>query len=757
MLARSILQIRRFWEVQRSAVDQAAQNNGAEPEATSQPPNETQNFSELLQESNRALQQWNEQINQTLPQLAQRLLRHSVWRQRARTTPSDQLRLIHLSHWNQQLRAVEDELRLEQALVRSEEQLLSLAQRSLSNLAQERTGLQTELKTFIAWLKQQLADAASSGKPPEAQTNVVPAVSRMTELEAALKKALQALPAAVQILTRSTALPKFWVKPKELNPVSTFDEAFQRKGSPAISELLHAVEAEHHRLVREIEQAREVIDFGLSADEEEQQRDVQVAQEALQNALSLLEFQRQETSAGLVEADRRFTKTLAQVFTENRAVLRRNRLGVFTYLGQQGLQQAVVLGSRNAYEATKKATRWTFDKLNQVLQQFLVQIGWKQEPDIGLSEVVTRPFLPQEFTADLNAKELPAIYRRLFRFAAVEDPRFLVGREREMEAIAEARKLWEAGRPVAVLIIGERGSGKTSLVNCAMKRPLEGLDISRGEFNVRFSDAQQLRKSLAELIGIDDPAQLEETLNAQRRVVILEELERSFLRQIGHYAAMRELQRVIAATCRTVLWVVVTNQIAFRFLDAAVSLGQSFSHRINAASASRDALRDAILLRHNLSGLRLKFALPPTKRTIFHRLRNRLSGQADAEQMFFDQLVKESVGIFRTAFEIWLGQIDVVQTGVMQMKPLIAPDLTPIIGALDLDDLFTLVAVLQHGSLNPEEHAIIFQKSVPASRAQIDELLAREIIEQDPGRPGFRVRPEALRVVKEALYRRNLL
>jgi len=220
---------------------------------------------------------------------------------------------------------------------------------------------------------------------------------------------------------------------------------------------------------------------------------------------------------------------------------------------------------------------------------------------------------------------------------------------------------------------------------------------------------------------------------------------------------MRELQRLIAATCRHTLWIVVTNQIAFRFLDAAVSLGQSFSHRINAASAAPDALRDAILLRHNLSGLRLQFSLPPEEQTIINRIKNRLRGQADPEQVFFDQLARESAGVFRTAFEIWLGQIESAQAGALLMKPLAAPDLMPVIAALDTDDLFTLVSVLQHGSLTPEEHATIFQKNLAVSQAQIDELLAREIIEPDPNRIGFRVRPEALRVVKEALYRRNLL
>ena len=199
------------------------------------------------------------------------------------------------------------------------------------------------------------------------------------------------------------------------------------------------------------------------------------------------------------------------------------------------------------------------------------------------------------------------------------------------------------------------------------------------------------------------------------------------------------------------------NQVAFKFLDASVRLSESFSHRLDAASASRDALREAIMLRHNLSGLRLQFALPPSGNALLERAKAVFQGQADPESTFFDTLAKESGGVFRTAFDICLGQIERVESGLLYMKALVSPDLSPLIGALDSTDLFTLVAILQHGSLTPEEHAYIFQKSVMTSRSQIDGLVAREIIEADPGRTGFRVRPEALRVVHEALYRRNLL
>lgn len=756
VLAQAVQQLRRNWEVRRAAIDATAQAEGS-TERQAEAINQAEaNYQEYKRQASDCLMKWKEWLAATEHRLARRILAGAVWRRKIKNRNYAGLRTDCLTHWGEQMRSLESEIRFERDLQKAEDRILSVTERSLQSLAQERANLLAELDGFNQWLRQRISGAGQSDVPPPPKIELVPAASRLAELSSEFRAALQTLPQVVRIRTKLSALPRRQMRTKELHPAETAFEAFERSGRAAISNILQAIEAEHQRIVREIEQAREVVNFGLHVDSEEQ-RDPQIAGEALHNALSLLEFHRQEATQDLHVPDALLARKMAAVFSENRLILRRNRIGALAYLGQQGVQQALATISRNAIAVSKQAITQTLSRSKELVRKFLVYIGWLPETATGVSEVVRRPFLPQEFTADLSAKDLPAIYRRLFRFEAVRDPRFLVGREREMEAVAETRAMWEAGRPVALLIIGERGSGKTSLINCAIKRPLEGLEIVRGEFHQRLSNAAQLRDFLAETLGLEDSSLLEKSLNQHRRVVILEELERSFLRQIGHYAAMRELQRLIAATCRNTLWIVVTNQIAFRFLDASVSLGQSFSHRVNAASAAPDALRDAILLRHNLSGLRLQFSIPAEKRTLLNRWRNWIRGQADPEKIFFDQLAQESAGVFRTAFEIWLGQIESAQAGAMSMKPLTTPDLTPVIAALDTDDLFTLVAVLQHGSLTPDEHATIFQKNLSASQAQIDELLAREIIEQDPNRIGFRVRPEALRVVKEALYRRNLL
>lgn len=756
VLAKGIQELGAAWELRRETLDVTAQGKSPQEQEVEALKREAKDFAELLKQAEKALSVWRDLPGITKRRLASRILGKVAWGGKVKSSGSDDKRADCLTHWSEQLRSLEAEIGIEQPLERIEDRILNLTGRSLESLAQERRNLLAELDGFADWLRQRLTGGEQADIPLP-KTAVVPAISRVAEFDAEFKSSLQSLPETVRTISKFSALPRRRMTSKELRPAKTAYEAFERSGRHELTTILQAIESEHHGIEREIEQAREVVAFGLSEEEDAQNSDPRIVQDALQNALSLLEFHRGKTSEELNEADSRLVRIMAAVFTENRLMLSRDRLGALTYLGRQNSRQAFSTVSRLMVDGGKRAIILSLSTLQNLGQRFLVSIGWLPEQTTGVSEVIRRPFLPQEFTVDLNSKDLPAIYRRLFRFEAVRDPRFLIGREHEIEAITEARLMWEAGRPIAMMIIGERGSGKTSLINCAIKRPLEGLNIVRGEFNQRMSDGAQLREFVAKLIGVEDSAELEEALNNQRRVLILEEIERSFLRQIGHYSAIRELQRLIAATCRSTLWVVVTNQIAFRFMDASVSLGKIFSHRINAASATRDALRDAILLRHNLSGLRLQFWLPPEERTIVNRIRNRLRGQANPEKIFFDQLAKESAGVFRTAFEIWLGQIDSAQAGALLMKPLATPNLTPIIEVMDPGDLFTLVAVMQHGSLTAEEHSIIFQKSLAASRAQLDELLAREIIEPDPGRPGFRVRPEALRVVKEALYRRNLL
>jgi hypothetical protein len=351
---------------------------------------------------------------------------------------------------------------------------------------------------------------------------------------------------------------------------------------------------------------------------------------------------------------------------------------------------------------------------------------------------------------------LPAIYKRLFRLAPVEDRRFLVGRESEMAAAAQARTLWEKGRSVAILVAGARGSGKTSYLNCARTAVFGDLPVVSGQFNERIATAPGMRSFLSSLLQIDDE-DLDRELKSMKRLIVLEEVERTFLRRVGGFQGLRALLDLISATSRNTLWVLSLNETALRYLARVVGMEQYFSHRINAMAVAPQHLRNAILLRHNLSGLRLHFAESASLLSPNKKMRRLFGFEKDAEEQFFETLYRQSEGIFRSAFELWQQSVDRVEGGVLYMLNPANPSYEEMISRLTREDSFILQAILQHGSLTPEEISLIFDISLEKSTSRIEKLTAWEIIETDPDCPGFRVQPEAGRFVRAALFRQNLL
>jgi hypothetical protein len=128
----------------------------------------------------------------------------------------------------------------------------------------------------------------------------------------------------------------------------------------------------------------------------------------------------------------------------------------------------------------------------------------------------------------------------------------------------------------------------------------------------------------------------------------------------------------------------------------------------------------------------------------------------DPETEFFDILYRESGGVFRTAFALWQRYIERSEGGVVYVSYPSTPAYDEIVKSLSDLDLFTLAAILQHGSLTPAEHSLIFRIDQTTSNGWLDNLLARELIEPDPGRSGLRVIPEAGELVRRTLFRRNV-
>ncbi len=527
-------------------------------------------------------------------------------------------------------------------------------------------------------------------------------------------------------------------------PTRDFLRAFEVAALPRLKEALESLEARLEELSCESQRARELLEY--SRDSEDFQQEVGLAGEALQ--AQSLNLERLEAS--LPPARRRLSPLAAEVLT---GVLWEVRL-LLDRCPRMAADFRLRLGTRRLHDrlealaqtTTQAGLRRSWQVLKDESHKALVRLGWVPAATEDRPQVELRPAMPGDDGSALARTALPATYRRLFRPIPVEDPRFLVGRGLELEALGAARASWEAGRPTAVMIRGARGSGKTSLLNCALKSVLEGLPVVRIQPRERIWSEDGLREWLQT-----------QPLSGTRQVVILEEAERLYLRRLGGFQAIEGLLQTIHRTQPEVLWIVVLNLYAASLLHAACNLETTFTHRLRAETVGPAELREAIMVRHRLSGLRLRFLDGEAHQKTRSRWFGGASGPDDPESRFFSRLHQRSGGVFRSALEVWLDSIEPAERGTLTVKPLGNSDLTDVVEDLTAEGHYTLVAALQHGSLTPSEHAAVFGMSVPASQARLLDLVGRRLLEDDPEHPGFRVRPEARPPVRQVLYRLNLL
>ena len=662
----------------------------------------------------------------------------------------------YFGYWSRQQRAVRSVLDLEEHLLRLGGEATGETAAALASLESEHAELIEELDAVIQWLEASDREEDPGPFPPP-QARMLAADERVSEWVRNVCSHVQArMPVAIETVAPRRALPGWKNSWRRLEPRKALSKAVERTGREAAGEGFRKAEAGHRAIVREIERAREVVAFGLDVVQSEGAEGLDLVREGVANALSLLLYQKRTVVDPKPTVENGLARAQAQAFLDASVALEEGRLGHLAYLTRQSGRRAAQQIGRLAVHGLQVASRGVWAGVRQVYRWVLLKTGWVTPLAPRLEPVTERAYLGQVLALNLGVRDLPMLYRRLFRLAPVEDARFLVGRDGEMAGLAEALSRWQSGRGVSVIVVGARGSGKTSLLNCAAG-VFAGIPIVRSQFCQRITDPERMRQFLTNLFGYSEGVNLEEALAQERRVVILEEFERTFLRTMNGFAALRDFLRLLSATSTTTLWILSVNETSFRYLDAVVGLSSAFSHRVNAMSVRLEDITNAILQRHNLSGLRLQFAPPPEGDPRVSQARRLFGLEADPQTLFFEALYEQSEGLFRSAFELWQDCIERVEGGLIHMKLPLDPNYRSLRAEMTTDDFFTLQALLQHGSLTAEELAQVLGISVESGRERLGRMLALELLEPEPVCPGLRVLPQAARFVRDALHRQNLL
>ncbi len=660
------------------------------------------------------------------------------------------------SHWHRQQRAVLAVIGLERQLSIVARDASQGTRRALESLRAEHDDVTGEMDLAVAWLEAGVEQRNREAFPPP-KASLLSAEQRARDWSDRLSSRIHnRVSAFVEAVRPARGLPG-WRKPwRQLHPQRVLLDALRHAGVDAAREGFREAETEHTAIIRDIEQARQVVAFAVDAGRDESETVQKLPREAAANALVLLQHRREILIDPLPAAELGLCRAQALTLLQTHTALEIGRLGVLALLTRQGAPRAVENLGQVALGLIRAGARASRTVLGNAYHWASWKLGFERPLVPGVEPAVEQTRLSAILEVQMKSRALPALYQRLFRLAPVEDQRFLVGREIELNGLNQAFSLWQSGRSVSVLIVGARGSGKTSLLNCGSEVAFTGVPVVRGQFGGRILSSEQMSAFLRELFGIPSGTDLAAALSQERRVAVIEEFERTFLRRMNGFDALSDFLHLMTATSGSTLWILSMNQASFRYLDAVLGLGRKFSHRINAMAVSREHMIEAILQRHTLSGLRLQFAPAPPGAARIRRLRRFFGLELAPQQIFFDALYHQSEGLFRSAFELWMGSIERIEGGVVYMLQPLDPSYGRLEAELKPDDFFTMQAILQHASLTAEELAEVFSINVEEAQSRLERLLALEILEPEPSAPGLRVCPQAGRFVRDVLNQKNL-
>lgn len=364
---------------------------------------------------------------------------------------------------------------------------------------------------------------------------------------------------------------------------------------------------------------------------------------------------------------------------------------------------------------------------------------------LGLQQFTAAEILGTYDQAKLDQKaleRLPFIYRRLFDVSPLESADLLVAREEELSLIETARGRWQQGMPCAVAVVGELGSGKTSLINAAVKETLRGFPVYQKRFAHSVESERLLAGELSSLLSMPHARtfdQLEWQINemAGRGVIVIEDAHQLYLRALGGFETLKRLLLLIARTSRQILWIVSMRKYAWLYLNSALRIADSFTFVVNTENLSGQELEQVILARHQMSGFDLRF-LPSEVMEQRRRYRRASEAQRRAmlQQAYFEALSKASEGNILAAIFYWLKSLLEIERNELIVRP-IEELRFDFLRDAPVEQLLTLSMLIQHGNLSAAEHAQIFGATPEESLAKLTHLANINLLTRDVSEDGI--------------------
>lgn len=336
-------------------------------------------------------------------------------------------------------------------------------------------------------------------------------------------------------------------------------------------------------------------------------------------------------------------------------------------------------------------------------------------------------------------KQLPFIYRRLFDFQRVIDTNLYVRKPHHFEQVKKSFSLWQDGFPSSIVITGEVGSGKKTLISFLQTEILSDTQ-SILTFSETIWKEEEVLSQLSNALELPPVATEEELIEYIRTkrmgsIVVVENLHNCFIRAMSGYAGLRLLLSVIAETRKEIFWVVTSYKYAWNFLQVYMNIADHFSHAVTTDQLTTDEIRNLIMKRQKASGYAYRFL--PTPDTEHSRTYKKLLDD-DAEQQkylagkYFEKLSAIADGNATVAIIYWVRSIVDFSDHEVQLRALDTTGME-LIGSLEPTILFAISSFLLHGSLSTEELSLGMNSSLPETEMIVSRLKTNGLLVEKNG------------------------
>lgn len=304
-----------------------------------------------------------------------------------------------------------------------------------------------------------------------------------------------------------------------------------------------------------------------------------------------------------------------------------------------------------------------------------------------------------------SLERMPYLYQRLFKLEPIDEGYLFFERSAELSILAAAYDNWQKDRFSAVSIIGEKGSGITSLLHYSIKK------ASYETVTVDLSLVNQIYQvgAFIELLGgflhFSEPSTKDTLIQRlldreQRMIIVLEGLQHMYLKKVDGFDCLKMLFEVMSKTNQKVFWITSCTLHAWNYLQKVLTIGEYFGYVVPLGEFSNDEMVEIVLKRHNVSGYDLKFL--PGSADLSNRKLNRLpeaQQQKQLQRQYFTQLNQLAKGNLSVAFIFWMRSLQKIEGNVMHVSSM-ADFKADFIKALAREKLFCLHALLLHDGLN---------------------------------------------------------